>query len=505
MPEKSRKLRDRVERVNLRGRMEHLTRAREGEHTRARRSTEEEVQHIARTKNAPEIEVPWTVRVMASWSWRALLIVAMAAVLGFLVIQLSQVVIPALIAVFLTVALEPVARFMRKRLHFPRPLAAIATIIVFIAAVGALIAFAGRSIGMGFDRLRDQAVAGFEAAIEWLSEGPLQVGQEQLSEWLDEIQRVIQENASLLASGVFSATSSIASIGAGLFLVLFMGIFFLMDGRRIWIWFVRLLPRGWRLNVHEASIRSYVTLAGYVKAQVLVALIDAIGIAGGAFFLGVQLWLPIGVLVFLFSFIPIVGAVLSGTIACLVALVDQGLTSAVILLIVVLAVQQIESNILQPLIMGSNVSLHPVAVLLGVAGGTFIAGITGAVFAVPLMAFINTFMLYMAGHDKYPRLASDPDRPGGPPGTLQDQIRESYGYAPDDEEWDKRNVDEYVTGSTDEPGLEHGLAEALDPSQAGAAEHAEVGARVPGVGESSPEGEADPRQGSATTEDPSED
>nr|NLD40271.1 AI-2E family transporter [Actinomycetales bacterium] len=459
----SKNIRERVERVKLRERVENLARAREGEHTQQRPYEDEEIHVIARAKNAPEIEVPWAIRVMASWSWRSLLIVALAAVIGFIVIQLSQVVIPALIAVFLTVALEPLARFFRTRLRFPRILAAITTILLFVAAVVALVVFAGQSIAMGFSRLRDQAVAGFDAALEWLAEGPLQVQEAELAEWLSEIQGVLQENATMLASGVFSATSSIVTVGAGVFLVIFMGIFFLMDGRRIWIWFIRLLPQNWRGNVHEASIRSYVTLSGYVKAQVLVALIDAIGIAGGAFFLGVQLWLPIGVLVFLASFIPIVGAVLSGTVACLVALVDQGLSAAVILLIVVLAVQQIESNILQPLIMGSNVSLHPVAVLLGVAAGTFLAGITGAVFAVPLMAFVNTFMLYLSGHDKFPRLATDPDRPGGAPGTLHEQVRSSYGYATDAEFQERHHLDDYVTGS------EYDLRFAGDQSSGGRA------------------------------------
>ncbi|HHW82751.1 MAG TPA: AI-2E family transporter [Actinomycetales bacterium] len=445
--------------------MDHLTKAREAEPTQARPAGRQEVHEIARAKNAPEIEVPWSIRVMAAWSWRSLVILLVAVAAGFLVIQLSQIIVPAIIAVFLTVALEPLSKFLHRTLRFPRVAAAITTILIFVGSVVALIAFAGRAIGMGFTRLQDQAVAGFEAAIQWLAEGPLRIREEQLTEWLAEAQRVLQENASTLVSGVFSATSSIVNVGAGVFLVLFMGIFFLMDGRRIWIWFVRLLPQNWRVNVHEASIRSYYTLAGYVKAQVLVALIDAVGIAGGAFFLGVQLWLPIGVVVFLFSFIPIVGALLSGTIACLVALVDQGLTAAVILLIVVLAVQQIESNVLQPLIMGSNVSLHPVAVLLGVAGGTFIAGITGAVFAVPLMAFVNTFMLYLSGHDKYPRLATDPDRPGGPPGTLRQQIRTSYGYPPEADDFDRDDSHDYVTGEEGTPDLDISRVGVLDPDE----------------------------------------
>ncbi|HZK04228.1 MAG TPA: AI-2E family transporter [Actinomycetaceae bacterium] len=452
------------ERIRLRDRVESL-RAREADTPAARPHGEDEIHLIARSKNAPEIEVPWNIRVMAAWSWRALLIAAVAIVIGALLVQLQMIVIPALIAVILTVALEPASGFLRKKLRFPRALAAVTTVVVFIAAVLALMVFAGRQIGMGFVRLRDQAIAGFEALLDWAADGPFNIQQDQLEAWWNELQSVVQENLGTLASGAVSATSSLVNIGAGIFLVIFMGVFFLMDGRKIWVWFIRLLPTTWRVPTHEASIRSYFTLSGYVRAQVLVALVDAVGIAGGAFFLGVQLWLPIGVLVFLFSFIPMVGAFLSGAIACLVALVDRGFATAVILLIVVLAVQQIESNLLQPFIMGSTVSLHPVAVLLGVAAGTYIAGIAGAVFAVPLMAVVNTFLLYLSGHDKYPRLATDADRPGGPPGTLGDQIRASYGY-PAAESTDGSRDEDFVHASKDELQIARDIANVIDEDEA---------------------------------------
>lgn len=388
----------------------------------------EEVTIVARQKNDPSIEIPWSIRVGAAWSWRLLLIAALATAIGFVVIKLSEIVIITLVAIAFTVALSPLASFLRRKLRMPRALAAVTTIVVFLTAIVLLVAFAGRSILNGFADLSQQTVAGFQAVVDWLATGPLHLQQDQLDQYISEVQQALQTNASQLASGAISLTTSIGTIAAGAFIAVFMTIFFLMDGRKIWIWFVRLLPRTWREDVHEASIRGYTTLNGYVRASVAVALIDAIGIAAGAAILGIKLWLPIGIFVFIFAFIPLVGATLSGLVACLVVLVDKGFTAALIMLVIVLAVQQIEGHILQPFIMGSNVSLHPVAVVLGVAGGAYIAGIAGAVFAVPLMAFINTVALYLSGHDTYPELAHDENRVGGPPGSLSDQISKSYGY-----------------------------------------------------------------------------
>ncbi len=383
----------------------------------------------ARELDAPHLIVPWSMRVFAAWSWRSLVILALLAVVGYVVVQLKHVVIPILLAVILTVLLSPLYGWLVRVLRFPRVIAALVSVVLVVVFVSGLLSVAGRSLVRGFEDLTDKAAAGFQSLLDWLAEGPLGIDQAQIDAWFNQLSQTIQENMSVLANGAWSLTSSLGNIVAGGAVVLFLSIFFLMDGRTIWIWCVRLLPEQWRTPVHEASIRGFVTLRGYTKSTILVALIDAVGIGVGAAILGVPLALPLGILVFIGSFIPIVGAFLTGSIAVLVALVDKGFVTALIMLAVVLGVQQIEGHVLQPLIMGASVSLHPVAVVLGVAGGTYIAGITGAIFTVPLMAFFNTVTLYLSGHDKYPQLATAPVRPGGPPGTLHEQIRASYGYA----------------------------------------------------------------------------
>lgn len=202
-------------------------------------------------------------------------------------------------------------------------------------------------------------------------------------------------------------TATVTGVLTGTVIALFCTFFFLLDGRAIWTWVVGLLPRQARQQVHQAGRRGLVTLAAYTRTQILVAAVDATGIGVGAAILGLPLALPLGILVFVGSFIPFVGALVTGAIAVLVALVVKGWVTAVIMLVIVLAVQQIEGNVLQPFLMGHAVALHPVAVLLVVTGGTMYAGIVGALFAVPVAAVLNTVILFFHGHDKFPDLGID--------------------------------------------------------------------------------------------------
>lgn len=388
-----------------------------------------EVEALARANNAPELQLPWNLRVFAAWSWRLIVILLFVAIVVVLLVQMKNVVIPVLVAIVVTVLLHPLAHALTHRLRFPPMAAALTTLALALALIGGLLSVASRSVIAGFADLATKAGAGFQDLLDWLAEGPLGIEQNQIDAWLERLTGTLQDNSSMLANGALSITTSIGNIAAGTAVVLFLTVFFLKDGRRLWIWCVRLLPTVWREPVHEASIRGWVTLRGYAKSTILVALIDAIGIGAGAALLGVPLAVPLALLVFLGAFIPIVGAFLTGSIAVLVALVDKGVVTALVMFAVVIIVQQVEGNILQPWIMSSSVAMHPVAVVLAVAGGTYIAGITGAVFAVPIIAYLNTVALYLSGHDTVPALATAAARPGGPPGTLERQVRASYGYA----------------------------------------------------------------------------
>ncbi|WP_081861733.1 AI-2E family transporter [Cellulomonas sp. HZM] len=356
---------------------------------------------------AATVAVPPSVQRAAAWSWRLLLIVLAVAVACWLVVQIKVVVVPIAVALLLTVLLTPVVRFLQRRVRMGRAAASgIAVVGTILVVVGLLVA-AGASVVHGISELWDQAAQGFQQVVDWLENGPLGLSTADMQEWLDKIQKLGSSSGSGIVSGVAHATVTVGHIAAGTLIALFCTFFFLLDGRTIWAWVVGLLPRGSREHVHQAGRRGLVTLGAYTRTQILVAAVDALGIGIGAAVFRVPLALPLAVLVFLGSFIPVVGAVVTGAVAVLVALVAQGPWTALFMLIVVLAVQQLEGHVLQPFLMGHAVSLHPVAVLLAVATGSFVAGILGALFAVPFVAVLNTVILYLHGHDKFPQLGYD--------------------------------------------------------------------------------------------------
>ena len=184
-------------------------------------------------------------------------------------------------------------------------------------------------------------------------------------------------------------------VAVGALLTLFILLCTLADGGGIWKWTLRLFPRAARRPVDAAARAGWITVVNFARTQLLVASIDAVGIGLGAALLGVPLAIPVAVLVFLGAFIPIVGAVVTGAVAVFLALVYNGPLIAVLMLAVVLGVQQIEGHILQPLLMGAAVKVHPLGVVLVVAGGALVGGIPGALFAVPLAAFVNVFVVYI--------------------------------------------------------------------------------------------------------------
>ncbi|MCI1641703.1 MAG: AI-2E family transporter [Actinomyces sp.] len=374
--------------------------------------------------------VSWPLRVAAAWSWRFLAVVAAAVVIIWLASQIPGVILPVAIAMLLSVFLAPFVEWCSRHLHLRRTWATVLILVLAIVLIAGLVSYAGNSVFNQFPRLISSASGGMGAAVTWLSEGPLGLDTTAVESWLDDLQDEVsgflQSNSSQLASGALSIGSSLVSVVTGGFVTIFCLFFFLKEGRRIWLWVVRLLPAPARRPAHEAAIRGWVTIGGYVTTQIKVAAIDALGIGLGAFFLGLPMVVPITMLVFFGSFIPILGAFLSGAIAVFVAVLDQGLTAGLIMLAVILVVQQIEGNVLQPWLMSDAVSLHPVAVLLVVTGAGSVAGIMGAVFGVPIAAFINAVALYLHGYDPIPELASREDRPGGPPGMLDEMIASSY-------------------------------------------------------------------------------
>lgn len=367
-------------------------------------------------RGAYEPYVEPSVRLAAAWSWRGLVVLAALVAAYWLLSKVTAVLLPALIAMLIAALLNPVSQFLRNRLRFPNALAAATAFLGAIVVVAGLLSLVGQQIVSGFPALAGQVVAGYNAIVDWLMHNPFGLEAEQVATFLDDgLQQaltLLESNASRIAGGAAGAAAGIGNFLTGLILTLFTAFFFILDGRRIFTWFVGLLPVPARSKAEGAALRGWQTLVQYVRVQIIVAAVDALGILIGGFLIGLfagqmPLLIPLTVLVFLGSFIPIVGAVATGAIAVLVSLVTQGFVPALFMLLVVLLVQQLEGNVLQPMIMGKAVSVHPLAVVLAVAAGAFLYGIPGALFAVPAVAVANTVLLFLAGRDLFAEDAAE--------------------------------------------------------------------------------------------------
>lgn len=359
-------------------------------------------------------DMPYGMRTAASWAWRLGVILVVGGALIWLLSRISFLIIPVMVAALLAGLLSPVVRWLAGR-GLRRGIAVAITELGMIAVVCAALALVGRQLVTGFSALYDQAFQGLGQVQQWLSDGPLHLTPGQIQGYVSDAATTVQNNSRSILNGAVTVGSTAGHIAVGTLLALFVLIFFLLEGERIWEFLVRLFPTKAQPGTDGAGRSGWQSLVSYVRVQLFVAFVDAVGIGGGAAIIGVPLALPLGVLVLLGSFVPVVGALVTGSVAVLLALVANGWVNALIMLGIVLVVQLVESHVLQPLVMGKAVSLHPVAVILAVAAGSYLAGIPGALFAVPLLAVANSAVRYIAGR----RWESD-ERPGVPWGPGDD-------------------------------------------------------------------------------------
>ena len=340
--------------------------------------------------------MPRALEVAAAWAWRVVLVAIVVAGLCWLLAFFAVLTVPVAVALLLTALVIPGVEWLQRR-GVPRALATALVVVALLAFIAGALTLVGQQLATQFNDLADQVSAGIAEIETWLKTGPLNLTQAQLTDALASLRDAVASGDQPVLSRVTSVGTTVGHAVAGFFLGLFTLIFFLYDGARIWGWVVRLFPPASRQQVDGAGRASWVSLTAFVRAAVIVAFVDAVGITVIALILQVPLAIPIGVLVFLSSFVPIVGATLSGAVAVLVALVAHGPIVALLMLAGVVAVQQLESHILQPFLLGHAVRLHPLAVILAVASGALAAGIIGALVAVPLVAVLNTAVRQLAG------------------------------------------------------------------------------------------------------------
>jgi predicted PurR-regulated permease PerM len=364
---------------------------------RSRRPVRPPVVPVVRAEPGPvdAVETPFALRFSAAWAWRLLLVVGLVYVFLRVFSLLSVVLVPVIIGLLLSAAASP----MVDRLQgwgVPRGVATMLIILAGIVVLVALIALVAQQFSSGFGDLRTS----FNDSLDKLTDYLINLGlsQHQLNDFFGRVRDAVSGSGQGNVGGtVLRASTTAGHLLAGLFITLFSTIFITYDGRGIWAWFVRLFPKPARERVHGSGEKAWAVLTAYVRATVVIAFTDAVCISLIALVLGLEFVLPIGVLVFIGAFIPVVGAFVSGIAAVAVALVTVGPVTALIMFGGVLAVQQVEGHVLQPFLMGRLVRVHPLAVVLVIAIGALSAGIFGALIAVPLTAIINAVGLHLSG------------------------------------------------------------------------------------------------------------
>jgi putative heme transporter len=302
------------------------------------------------------------------------------------------------LALMVTALMIPAVDFLDRR-GAPRGGAVALVLLSGIAIVGGLLSFVVSQFVTGLPGLVDQVTQSIDSTRAWLIEGPAHLSKDQITNAGNSAIEALRNNQAKLTSGALSTAATVTEIITGALLVLFTLIFFLHGGRNIWQFVTRIFPENVQERVRDAGRAGFHSLIGYVRATFLVALVDAVGIGTGLAIMGVPLALPLASLVFLGAFIPLVGAVVAGFLAVVVALLAKGFVYALITLGLIIAIQQLEGHVLQPLVMGRAVSIHPLAVVLAIAAGAVLAGIVGALLAVPTVAFLNSAIRVLAARE----------------------------------------------------------------------------------------------------------
>ncbi len=338
--------------------------------------------------------VPAGVRAASEWAWRLLVIAALAGLVIYLVALFHEIVIALLVAILVTALLSPSIETLVSH-GWPRWTGIVLGLVVLAAVLFGLVYLVVWQVRLGLPQLRAESVAAYNTARDALRQPPWNVSDTQFAGYINSAAALIQKDSGVLIGGALRVGSTATHVLAGALITLFATIFLLIDGRGIWSWIVRIFPPTAAPGLTRAGRAGWGTLTSFVRVQLVVAAVNAVGIGLVAAFLGLPLVIPIAVIVLLASFIPVIGAIISGIIAVLIALVYAGPVQAIIMLAGVLLVHLLEAHVLQPLLVGGAVKVHPLAVVLAVAAGTGIAGVPGALFAVPLIAVANSMISAM--------------------------------------------------------------------------------------------------------------
>jgi len=369
--------------------------------------------------------VTWPVRVAAAWSWRLLAIAVGVWVLGQAFVRVELVAFSFVLALFFTAVLHPLELRLR-RLPGPRSLSAGVALLIGVAALVGIGWFVTAQITDHSTQLGDQVTNFVDKTRNWLRNGPFHLKTKDLDKLADNIQKAVKDHQGQLVSGAIETVRTVVEFIGALLLILLSTFFLLRDGEQIWNWVLRLFPRNSHERLDSAARAGWRTLGGYMRGQVLIALFHGVSVSIVLFVLQVPLAAALGVLIFLGSFVPLVGLTVTGALCVAVAGLEHGLTAAIVVAISIIVLVQLEAHLLQPIIMSRSVEVHPLAIALSVLTGTVVAGIVGALLAVPFVAFLNTTIAALRAAPLPPAAAAakaeaetesdpPPDEPAGEP------------------------------------------------------------------------------------------
>lgn len=334
----------------------------------------------------------------AAWSWRILVVTAAFYLLFTLIGHLLLLVIPFLLALLSTALLMPFANWQRRH-GVPRGLSTFVSVVVALAALGGIGFYVVNRATADYPRLARESNDAVQQAQAFLVRPPFNLPRSSVQNVGSTITNQINKHQGQVTSGIIKAGRTALDVGTGAVLWLFLTIMLIYDGDRVWAWVVRLFPGRAEERVRGAGRRMWQTLTGYITGQFIVAVFHALAIGITLAILGSPLVAPLAVVVFIGSFIPIIGALVAGAFAVLVTLVAGGVVNALILLIVLVIENQIEGHVLQPFVVGRYVRLHPIAIAATLTAGALLGGLPGAIFAVPVVATLNAAAKYLAGRE----------------------------------------------------------------------------------------------------------
>jgi predicted PurR-regulated permease PerM len=360
-----------------------------------------------------EPQVPGLLQRAAAWSWRLLLVGLLVYVTFRVASTLRLVVLPCIAALLLTALLQPLTARLRNA-GMPGLAATWCTVLAAVVVLAGIATLAATRVSADYPTLTNEVKHTAHQVQISLAGAPFHINSKRLQELSGQLVKFLSQHKSQVAGTVLTGGKIFLELLTGLVLMLFVTFFLLKDGERIWTWLVKGLSPEARQRADNAGAAAWVALVNYIRGTTAVAAIHAIFIGLALWILGVPLLVPLIILVFLAAYVPLVGILVAGALAILVTLGTKGWIAAVILLAIFLAENQIESHLLQPLVVGRIVRLHPLAIILVLAVGGVIAGIAGAIVAVPAAASISYAWPYLR-RDQSGR----PGPPGatGPPGS----------------------------------------------------------------------------------------